>query len=159
MTDWKYNDDKKKELAGKFIGCIIAYLLKFSKLTSNEMAEKVGDEFGDFISGVESSDKDNGSLQTLWNKALDQTWASMKKMRENNTKTGTPTLKFDYPSEFWQPLEQNLFRNADSLSCFLNIGSIYDQVSREEYASALDNLITSYHSASKVIDTRTISDD
>ena len=159
MKDWKYNEDKKKEYAGKIIGYIIAYLLKLSKMTSNEMAEKVGSEFGELISGIEFSDKNNESLNALWNKALDQTWDSMKKMKVYDTQQGIVKYKFDYPSEFWQPLEQNLFRTAESLGDFLSIGSPYDQTSREEYASVLDKLIISYHSDSKVIDTKTISDD
>ena len=96
-----YDDDKKKEYFGRFLGNIITFTLKVFRIP-DEIAQTAGEEIGGFLSGITVEKVEADSLEAHWNKVLDNTWKKMEK-------------KYDFPEEFWFPLKSKLFRTAQSI--------------------------------------------
>ena len=142
-----YSDDKKKEYGGRFIGGALSFM--FKKLgVPDELASSFGNEVGGFLSGVELSEDSADTVEKHWNQALDRTWERLKK-------------KSDLPNEFWEPLEESLFRTPDSINMFL--GSYDRRLSSNEgkggasdLYTQLDVMIKEIHKDSEIIDVESI---
>ena len=142
-----YSDDKKKEYGGRFIGGALSFM--FKKLgVPDELASSFGNEVGGFLSGVELSEDSADTVEKHWNQALDRTWERLKK-------------KSDLPNEFWEPLEESLFRTPDSINMFL--GSYERRLSSNEgkggasdIYTQLDVMIKEIHKDSEIIDVESI---
>lgn len=100
-----YSIDKKKEYAGRFIGGAISFLIK--KLgVKEEFADSAGEEIGSFLAGIELSKDKADNAEKHWSQALNRTWMRMRK-------------EIDLPNEFWEPLEEILFSDPNTIALFL----------------------------------------
>ena len=140
-----YNDDKKKEYAGRLLGGIFAFCIKRFGF-SEDTAKNIGEELGGFLSGIEIKDNDTDTTEHHWDEALNRMWIQMKEI--------------DLPEEFWLPLENELFRTNETMALFLeyyNIPKGADCVS--DCAERLRLIIESIHMDSTIIDMATIPED
>ena len=140
-----YNDDKKKEYAGRLLGGIFAFCIKRFGF-SEDTAKNIGEELGGFLSGIEIKDNDTDTTEHHWDEALNRMWIQMKEI--------------DLPEEFWLPLENELFRTNETMALFLeyyNIPKGANCVS--DCAERLRLIIESIHMDSTIIDMATIPED
>jgi len=154
-----YNDDKKKEYFGRLAAGVIVFLLKKAPVIPEEIAKKIGEEIGSFISGIELISSEDGSLDEHWNNALNKSWRAMKCIKSIDGETGEQFIKYDFPEEFWHPLEKNLFRGMDTIVEFFDNRQVENQIPIYEYANSINKIIEKYHKNSDNIDTQTIPDD
>ena len=126
------SDDARKGYVTKIAGAGLTILLKMIHVPDSA-AEKAGDNFSEFLAGVEPEKKPD-DFKKHWNDALDRMWIRMER-------------DFDLPWEFWEPLKRYLFRSPETLKKLIESPNPSGELSTE---------IQNYYKGSPNIDISTL---